>query len=933
MATLLEWFSEGKSSDTLTDNEAIPTDGNDTVSGTFKCDYSGSGSRIRINDVGNYDVVGQQIEIDQQLNYFCGARYEPPSTQSQMSIRFYWHQDATQGVLDPEYFRYYRADGGWHMLRQRGTDQGADAGKWVLDGDENVYTSSAVDNSDGWVRVELQIDTVNGTWDCRMWVSDHTSTGTADEDISGTVTESNIDELWFGNRSASGAALSPDHRFADILVTDTLEWLGPVGAGGPVELGASTASPSVSASGVLNVDKALSGDVSVSVAGDGGVSKSGIQLVTGDVDVSGLASGVLNAEHVLSDSAVTFGVTGEGPIINTPQSTDVEYAAYWADDSDERLDDPSARRKFDIYWPSGVVPEGGWPVVVWIHGGFFNSGSKANIGSSSTSGAAYSMLEECLDRGVAVVAPGYRLVAGFPNGESASITQHPDQLDDIQLLLSYLVDDASNLLINMDRLVLAGHSAGGYLAMMTGLIATTASPQSAPHYQHYSPAGSTTIDLRASSRYSGGPYTVQLVEPIGIASWEAPIDLQWNSYRESTVGVGITIDNAVRGYVGDDDHVAEGGPIGGSKVDHANIADIDGTTNYIDANSPPAFYVAVQGNTWATDSFVQTLDNGTSYTGGNGYGLEQAYSTAGVPMEALLASGVDHDDVNKAKSVEFVDWVEHLVALASFGGDASVQVSASGALISDAKRSAEFVPSVAAVFDATSVPQTRAISPEFVSSAAGAFDADVDPANLVELYPETAVSSAATPFAATVVVGTRTIDTVDFVSSTAAGLPAVVQPLSEDTKYPEFVSGVAQTFAASVTPDGVLDLYPEHVSGVAQALDASAVPKAYVQPEFVVSVANADFWAVVEGSGLNRTRVAEFVSQVAQVFEAEVVGGAPNDPTAAGWAAALATALDVSASNSKLARRVRAGTKRWSNGRRSLKDRVESELLNVREDA
>lgn len=264
----------------------------------------------------------------------------------------------------------------------------------------------------------------------------------------------------------------------------------------------------------------------------------------------------------------------------------------------------------------------------------------------------------------------------------------------------------------------------------------------------------------------------------------------------------------------------------------------------------------------------------------------------------------------------------------------------------------ELVPSAAQALDVTVVPQLVAVAPELVPSVSQVFvsqtvrqleaeaaprsggtvfDPTVSPSGLLGLYPETAGSSAV-GFDATVVAGLRTMDVGDMVSSATAAFPGNVQPLSEDTKYPEMAPAGSSTFGATVVPLPV-ELYPQDPTlwvSTRLVFDARAVSKDDLTAEFVPSVAHADFWAEVVETGLNRIRYPELAASLAAVFEATVVAGPPNDVQGLGWLAARATALDVSAGNSKLARKVRANVRRW--GRTSLKDRVEAEQLAVRED-
>lgn len=104
------------------------------------------------------------------------------------------------------------------------------------------------------------------------------------------------------------------------------------------------------------------------------------------------------------------------------------------------------RQKLDIYLPKG---EGPFPVVLWVHGGGWEAGSKDNIGASVA----------LLYRGVAVASTNYRL------------SQHaifPAQLHDVKGAVRFLRANAKKYQLNPDRLGVAGSSAGGHLVALLG---------------------------------------------------------------------------------------------------------------------------------------------------------------------------------------------------------------------------------------------------------------------------------------------------------------------------------------------------------------------------------------------------------------------------------------------------------------------------------
>lgn len=104
----------------------------------------------------------------------------------------------------------------------------------------------------------------------------------------------------------------------------------------------------------------------------------------------------------------------------------------------------------DVYAPAAPEPR---PVVVWIHGGALIMGSRANLSEDQR--------DRYLRAGYAVVSIDYRL---------APETKLPEIVEDLQDALRW-VREAGQGLFGADtaRIGVVGHSAGGYLALMSGL--------------------------------------------------------------------------------------------------------------------------------------------------------------------------------------------------------------------------------------------------------------------------------------------------------------------------------------------------------------------------------------------------------------------------------------------------------------------------------
>jgi acetyl esterase/lipase len=98
----------------------------------------------------------------------------------------------------------------------------------------------------------------------------------------------------------------------------------------------------------------------------------------------------------------------------------------------------------DLYYPTDVS---GFPTVVWFHAGGLTSGEKW-------------IPEGFRDQGIAVVAVNYRL---SPQVKS------PAYVEDAAAAVAWCLENIEQYGGARDKVVLSGHSAGGYLTSMVGL--------------------------------------------------------------------------------------------------------------------------------------------------------------------------------------------------------------------------------------------------------------------------------------------------------------------------------------------------------------------------------------------------------------------------------------------------------------------------------
>ncbi len=88
------------------------------------------------------------------------------------------------------------------------------------------------------------------------------------------------------------------------------------------------------------------------------------------------------------------------------------------------------------------------PVVVWVHGGAWRSGSKSDV-----------PVKRWIEQGFAIASVDYRLSPEAP---------FPAQVHDIKAAIRFLQSKAAELQIDSQKVVIAGSSAGGHLAALVG---------------------------------------------------------------------------------------------------------------------------------------------------------------------------------------------------------------------------------------------------------------------------------------------------------------------------------------------------------------------------------------------------------------------------------------------------------------------------------
>ncbi|WP_160317931.1 MULTISPECIES: alpha/beta hydrolase [Arthrobacter] len=152
----------------------------------------------------------------------------------------------------------------------------------------------------------------------------------------------------------------------------------------------------------------------------------------------------------------------------------------------------SGRQSMDLFLPMDTG-DGPHPVVVWVHGGAWISGSKENV-------APY--LEILSGQGYAVAGAGYSI---------SPEASYPQAVIELNQALGYLREHAGEYGLDPDRIVLAGDSAGAQLAAQLALIITDpdyagrtgVTPAAAPEHLRGMLLFCGVYDLKTMSKLTG----------------------------------------------------------------------------------------------------------------------------------------------------------------------------------------------------------------------------------------------------------------------------------------------------------------------------------------------------------------------------------------------------------------------------------------------
>lgn len=180
------------------------------------------------------------------------------------------------------------------------------------------------------------------------------------------------------------------------------------------------------------------------------------------------------------------------------------------------------RRRLDVYAPTAA--SGPHPVIVFIYGGSWDSGRKEEY---AFAGAALA------SRGFVTIIPDYRLVPEV---------RFPGFVEDCAAAVRWAVDHASEHGGDPSRIVIVGHSAGAYNAIMLAMDPTylqdagVTAASIAGVVGIAGPYDFLPLDVDATRNAFGEAADINLTQPVHFASASAPpLLLLWGE-DDTTVG-------------------------------------------------------------------------------------------------------------------------------------------------------------------------------------------------------------------------------------------------------------------------------------------------------------------------------------------------------------------------------------------------------------
>lgn len=167
-------------------------------------------------------------------------------------------------------------------------------------------------------------------------------------------------------------------------------------------------------------------------------------------------------------------------------SRDIPYAEGKPEDAN--------KHKLDLYLPKGKQ---NFPVLMFVHGGYWRNGDRSQYAGFGNRFAA---------EGTGVVIPSYRLAPDNP---------HPAQIEDVASAFAWVHQFISRYGGDVNRIYIAGHSAGGHLVALLALDEKYLKKHGVPVSAIKGVAAiSGVYDLRTVTQYDSSPDVRREASPI-----------------------------------------------------------------------------------------------------------------------------------------------------------------------------------------------------------------------------------------------------------------------------------------------------------------------------------------------------------------------------------------------------------------------------------
>ena len=251
----------------------------------------------------------------------------------------------------------------------------------------------------------------------------------------------------------------------------------------------------------------------------------------------------------------------------------------------------------DLYLPRNA--SGPTPVLLMIHGGGWVAGTKE--------GQSLQLLPY-LEMGWAVVNVSYRLV---------QVSRAPAAVEDCLCALQWIAQNADQYNFDLSQIVTTGNSAGGHLALTTGLV-----PQSAG------------LNNQCAQRNFSGPSATPTVPVAAIINWYGITDVEDLTRGKNTKGYAVE-------WMG-------------NLINRLDIARLVSPLSHISANTPPI--LTIHGDADPLVPYSQATR------------LQTALEGAGIPNTLHTVPGGGHGGFNTDETIAIYESIYRFLNQHRLGG-------------------------------------------------------------------------------------------------------------------------------------------------------------------------------------------------------------------------------------------------------------------------